>query len=65
MDFTYEKAPKLRHDIMLLDTKDGKVFSDLLNIITLQIPCINADNLEDCRESYEKMLYYCAQSVKR
>ena len=57
MDFTYEKDPHLRNDIQLCDSRSGRVYSDLLNIITLQIPCIEAKTLKECRESYEKLLY--------
>jgi predicted transposase/invertase (TIGR01784 family) len=55
MDFTYEEHPQLRHDIMLRN-QDGSTYSDLLNIITLQIPCIQTKSLADCKESYEILL---------
>ena len=57
MDFTYDEHAVLRNDYLLLDSRTGHVFSDRLNIITLQIPCIRANNLSECRESYEKCLY--------
>ena len=57
MDFTYEKDPHLRSDIQLCNSRTGRVYSDLLNIITLQIPCIRAKTLAECRESYEKLLF--------
>ena len=55
MNFTYEKNPSLRSDI-LLRSNDGRIFSDLLNIITLQIPALKAKTMAECRESYEKLL---------
>ena len=57
MDFTYEKDPVLRSDYLLCDARDGRVFSDRLNVITLQIPCIKARSLDECKESYEKLLF--------
>ena len=57
MDFTYEKNPVLRSDYLLRDARDGRVFSDRLNVITLQIPCMQARSFAECRESYEKLLY--------
>lgn len=57
MDFTYERNPVLRSDYLLRDNREGKVFTDRLNVITLQLPCIQAQNFEECVESYEKLLY--------
>lgn len=57
MDFTYADEPVLRNDYMLMDASTGRLFSDRLNIITLQIPCIKAKSLSECRESYEKCLF--------
>ena len=55
--FTYEDDAVLRNDYLLRDSRTGHIFSDRLNIITLQIPCIKAKSLAECRESYEKCLY--------
>lgn len=57
MDFTYEKDPIRRSNFALQDARTGRVFSDRLNVITLQLPCIQATSLEECQESYEKLLY--------
>lgn len=57
MDFTYADAPVLRNDYLLKDAMTGRIFSDRLSIITLQIPCIHAKSLAECRESYEKCLF--------
>lgn len=57
MDFTYEDDAVLRNDYLLRDARTGRIFSDRLNIITLQIPCIRAKSLAECRESYEKCLF--------
>lgn len=57
MDFTYADEPVLRNDYLIRDVLTGRIFSDRLNIITLQIPCIQAKSLAECRESYEKCLF--------
>lgn len=64
MNFTYEEHPQLRRDIMLRN-KDGSFYSDLLNIITLQIPCIQAKSLSECKESYEILLNLLNQTSKK
>ena len=56
-NFTFELNPKLRRDIQLYDIEEGKVFSDKLNIILLQLPCLKAENLEQCNEYYEYLLF--------
>ncbi len=65
MNFTYEENPHLRSDIKLCNTHDGGVYSELMNIITLQIPCIHAKNLDGCRETYEKLLYLLKSMSKK
>ena len=57
MDFTYEENPVLRSDYMLRSATTGSIFSDRLQITTLQIPCIQANSLDECVESYEKLLF--------
>jgi len=57
MDFIYEKDPVLRSNYLLRDIRDGRIFSDRLNVITLQVPCIQARSLEECKESYENLLF--------
>ena len=57
MDFTYADEPVLRNDYLIRDAITGRIFSDRLNIITLQMPCIRAKSLSECRESYEKCLF--------
>lgn len=56
-NFTFELNPKLRRDIQLYDIEEGKVFSDKLNIILLQLPCLKAENMEQCNEYYEYLLF--------
>ena len=56
MDFNYADNPVLRNDIVLTDKITGEQFSDRLCITTLQIPCLQAKSLQECRESYEKLL---------
>ena len=57
MDFTYEDDPVLRSDYLLRSASTGRIFSDRLQITTLQIPCIKANSFAECVESYEKLLY--------
>ncbi len=64
MDFTYESSPKLRRDIQLYDLDECKPFSDKLNIILLQIPCLKAENLQECNGYYEYLLFLL-QEMKR
>ena len=40
MNFTYEESPKLRRDIQLCDIETSQQFSNKLNIIMLQLPCL-------------------------
>lgn len=56
MNFNYSDNPVLRNDFMLTDIKTGEQFSDKLRITTLQIPCLKAKTLKECRENYEKLL---------
>lgn len=64
MNFTYERNSSLRDDVMLRSTRDGRIFSDILNIVTLQIPNLHAKSLAECRESYEILLFLLIQMSK-
>ena len=64
MNFTYERSPSLREDYQLRNATGERLFSDLLTIIPLQLPCIKAENAADCRKSYEVLLYLL-QSMSR
>ena len=57
MTFTFEQHPKLRRDIQLYDTEENKVFSDKMNIILLQLPCLRAESMKECTANYEFLLY--------
>ena len=57
MTFTFEQDPKLRHDIQLYDIEEHKVFSDKINIILLQLPCLKAGSMAECNANYEFLLY--------
>jgi len=57
MNFTYEENPKLRRDIQLVDINEFKPFSDKLNIILLQIPCLETENIAESGRYYEFLLY--------
>ena len=64
MNFTYERNATLREGYQLRNTKGDRLFSDLLTIIPLQLPCIKAKNVAQCRKSYEVLLYLL-QSMSR
>lgn len=57
MNFTFEHEPKLRKDIQLYDIGEHKAFSDKLNIILLQLPCLKAESIDECNVNYEFLLY--------
>ncbi|MBQ7773179.1 MAG: Rpn family recombination-promoting nuclease/putative transposase, partial [Bacteroidales bacterium] len=57
MNFNYEKEPVLRRDIQLCDMKARKVFSDKLNIILIQMPCMKGMKIGECDKYYEYLLY--------
>ncbi|MBE6224582.1 MAG: Rpn family recombination-promoting nuclease/putative transposase [Bacteroidales bacterium] len=57
MNFTFEQDPKLRKDIQLYDIEEHKAFSDKLNIILLQLPCLKAESIDECNANYEFLLY--------
>ena len=57
MNFTYERNATLREDYQLRNAKGDRLFSDLLTIIPLQLPCIKAKNMAECRKSYEVLLF--------
>ena len=64
MNFKYGDSPKLRTDVQLIDKATNKIFSDKLNIIMLQLPYIEAESMEECKEFYEKLLYLLHQMTK-
>ena len=64
MNFTCEEQPKLRRDVQLCDVDDMTTFSDKLNIIFLQLPCLKAENINECCLYYEYLLYLL-QEMKR
>ena len=57
MNYTYEKNPMLRNDFQLRSPDGSRLFSDLLTIIPLQLPCIKARSVAECRKSYEVLLF--------
>ena len=61
MNFIYEESPKLRRDIQLCDIETNQQFSDKLNIIMLQLPCLKAQSIEECNEYYQKLLFLLQQ----
>ena len=64
MNFICEDKPKLRRDVQLCDVSDMSVFTDKLNIIFLQLPCLKAENINECNLYYEFLLYLL-QEMKR
>ena len=61
MNFKYGKNPKLRRDYSILDVADYELFSDKLNIIMLQLPCLESKSIESCSVGYEYLLYLLKQ----
>ena len=61
MNFIYEESPKLRRDIQLCDIETSQQFSDKLNIIMLQLPCLKVQSIEECNEYYQKLLFLLQQ----
>lgn len=57
MNFKFGNNPTLRKDYALYDAINKDLFSDKLNIIMLQIPCLEAESISDCSEEYEFLLY--------
>ena len=57
MNFKFGNKPSLRKDYAIYDAINKELFSDKLNIIMLQIPCLEAESISDCSEEYEFLLY--------
>lgn len=64
MNFTFERNATLREDYQLRSHDGSRLFSDLLTIIPLQLPCLKAKSAAECRKSYEVLLYLL-QSMSR
>ena len=43
------------------DIETNQQFSDKLNTIMLQLPCLKAQSLEECNEYYQKLLFLLQQ----
>lgn len=56
MNYTYEKNPMLRNDFQLRSHDGSRLFSDLLTIIPLQLPCIK-ENVGN----HTKFCYFCCK----
>lgn len=65
MNFTFERNATLREDYQLRNEKGDKLFSDLLTVIPLQVPCIKAKSAAECRKSYEVLLYLLKSMSRR
>ena len=61
MNFTLGKNPKLRSDYAICNLETHEIFSDKLNIIMLQIPCLEGENIHTCSAGYEFLLYLLKQ----
>ena len=58
MNFRFEREdPVLRCDYQLRSPDGRRLFSDILTVIPLQIPCIRATSPSEYRKSYEFWLY--------
>lgn len=58
VNYTYERDPMLRNDFQLRSHDGSRLFSDLLTIIPLQLPCLKAETVAECRKSYEVLLFF-------
>ena len=65
MNYTYEENPTLRNDFQLRSYDGSRLFSDLMTIIPLQLPCIKARSVAECRKSYEVLLFLLQAMSKR
>ena len=61
MNFKLGKNPKLRSDYAICNLETQEIFSDKLNIIMLQIPCLEDENIHTCSAGYEFLLYLLKQ----
>ena len=50
--------------LVLYDVRGQKVFSDKLNIVLLQLPCLRARSIHECSQQYEFLLYLLNQMHK-
>jgi len=57
MNYTSRKNPLLRTDVVLYDLSRKEIFSDKINLILFQLPCVKAKSIEGACEVYEKLLY--------
>jgi predicted transposase/invertase (TIGR01784 family) len=65
MNYTYERDPMLRNDFQLRSHDGSRLFSDLLTIIPLQLPCLKAETVAECRKSYEVLLFLLKSMSRR
>ncbi len=61
MNFTYEAHPALRRDFLLCEPGTDNILSDKLHFIMLQLPCLEKDDILECENFYEKLLYLLIQ----
>lgn len=61
MNFIYEHKPILRRDFLLCEPGTNHILTDRINIIMLQLPCLQAKSIEECNELYEKLLFLLLQ----
>jgi len=64
MNYLSGDSPRLRTDIALYDLSRQRIFSDRINIIMFQIPCVKAKTIEEASEIYEKLLYLLVSMQK-
>ena len=65
VNYTYERDPMLRNDFQLRSHDGSRLFSDLLTIIPLQLPCLKAETVAECRKSYEVLLFLLKSMSRR
>ncbi len=57
MNFTYEQHPVLRRDFLMCEPNTANVLTERIHVIMLQLPCLQAKSIDECAESYEKLLF--------
>jgi len=55
-NFQIEKNGRIKNEYKMCNTKTGKVISNIIHIITLQLPCVNIKNIAKSGKDYESLL---------
>ncbi len=55
-NFQIERNGQIKNEYKMCNTKTGKVISNIIHIITLQLPCVNVKNIAKSGKDYESLL---------